>query len=101
MGFLEKLAPYGRIMFSITMTSFGLSHFYYTETVRNMVPGMDTVSSLLDIFRRNRFDGRGHRHHPEISYSVDRKPFGNHDFFMVYMSAYSGCLVTSAFRQWQ
>jgi uncharacterized membrane protein len=38
MRFLEKLAPYGRIMFSITMTSFGLSHFYYTDTVRNMVP---------------------------------------------------------------
>ena len=37
-GFLEKIAPYGRIMYSITMTSFGLSHFYYTQTVQNMVP---------------------------------------------------------------
>jgi uncharacterized membrane protein len=37
-GFLDKLAPYGRIMFSITMTSFGLSHFYYTQTVQDMVP---------------------------------------------------------------
>jgi uncharacterized membrane protein YphA (DoxX/SURF4 family) len=37
-GFLAKLAPYGRIMFSITMTSFGLSHFYYTQTVQGMVP---------------------------------------------------------------
>jgi uncharacterized membrane protein len=37
--FLEKLAPYGRIMFSITMISFGVSHFYYTKTVEGMVPG--------------------------------------------------------------
>jgi uncharacterized membrane protein len=37
-GFLEKVAPYGRIMFAITMTSFGLSHFYYTKTVEDMVP---------------------------------------------------------------
>jgi uncharacterized membrane protein len=37
-GFLEKLAPYGRIMFAITMTSFGLSHFYYTKTVQDLVP---------------------------------------------------------------
>ena len=37
-GFLEKVAPYGRIMFAITMTSFGLSHFYYTKTVQDMVP---------------------------------------------------------------
>jgi uncharacterized membrane protein len=36
--FLEKVAPYGRIMFAITMTSFGLSHFYYTKTVQDMVP---------------------------------------------------------------
>ena len=34
----EKLAPYGRIMFSITMISFGVSHFYYTKTVEDMVP---------------------------------------------------------------
>jgi uncharacterized membrane protein YphA (DoxX/SURF4 family) len=37
-GFLDKLAPYGRVMFSITMTSFGVSHFYYTGTEQNMVP---------------------------------------------------------------
>lgn len=37
--FLEKIAPFGRIMFSFTMTSFGVSHFYYTDTVENMVPG--------------------------------------------------------------
>ena len=37
-GFLEKIAPFGRIMFSITMISFGVSHFYYTDTVQNMVP---------------------------------------------------------------
>lgn len=35
---LQKIAPYGRIMFAITMTSFGLSHFYYTKTVEDMVP---------------------------------------------------------------
>jgi uncharacterized membrane protein len=35
---LQKIAPYGRIMFAITMTSFGLSHFYYTRTVEEMVP---------------------------------------------------------------
>ena len=37
-GLLEKISPYGRIMFAITMTSFGLSHFYYTKTVQDMVP---------------------------------------------------------------
>jgi uncharacterized membrane protein YphA (DoxX/SURF4 family) len=37
-GLLEKLSPYGRIMFSITMISFGVSHFYYTKTVEDMVP---------------------------------------------------------------
>ena len=37
-GFLEKIAPFGRVMFSITMISFGVSHFYYTGTVENMVP---------------------------------------------------------------
>jgi uncharacterized membrane protein YphA (DoxX/SURF4 family) len=37
-GFLEKLAPHGRILFSITMISFGVSHFYYTKTVEEMVP---------------------------------------------------------------
>jgi uncharacterized membrane protein YphA (DoxX/SURF4 family) len=36
--FLDKLAPYGPIPFAITMTGFGVSHFYYTETVQNMVP---------------------------------------------------------------
>jgi uncharacterized membrane protein len=36
--FLERLAPYGRILFSITMISFGVSHFYYTKTVEDMVP---------------------------------------------------------------
>jgi uncharacterized membrane protein len=36
--FLDKLAPYGRVMFSITMTSFGVSHFYYTKTVQDLVP---------------------------------------------------------------
>jgi hypothetical protein len=36
--FLEKLAPYGHILFAITMTSFGVSHFYYTHTVEDLVP---------------------------------------------------------------
>jgi uncharacterized membrane protein YphA (DoxX/SURF4 family) len=36
---LESLAPYGRILFSITMICFGVSHFYYTKTVEEMVPG--------------------------------------------------------------
>lgn len=34
----EKIAPYGHILFAITMTSFGVSHFYYTQTVEDMVP---------------------------------------------------------------
>ena len=38
-GFLEKLAPFGPIMFCITMISFGVSHFYYTKTVEDMIPG--------------------------------------------------------------
>ena len=36
--FLVKIAHYERIMFSITMISFGVSHFYYTKTVEGMVP---------------------------------------------------------------
>ncbi|HEY2649985.1 MAG TPA: DoxX family membrane protein [Puia sp.] len=44
-GFLDKIAPYGRIMFAITMTSFGVSHFYYTKTVQDMVP--DWIPSHL------------------------------------------------------
>ena len=36
--FLDRLAPYGSILFSITMISFGVSHFYYTKTVQDMVP---------------------------------------------------------------
>jgi uncharacterized membrane protein len=35
---IAGVAPYGPLMFSITMISFGVSHFYYTETVENMVP---------------------------------------------------------------
>ncbi|MEP7141233.1 MAG: hypothetical protein ABI707_00120 [Ferruginibacter sp.] len=35
---LEKLIPFGRILFSITMISFGIDHFYYTGTVSAMVP---------------------------------------------------------------
>jgi uncharacterized membrane protein YphA (DoxX/SURF4 family) len=44
-GFPDKIAPYGRIMFAITMTSFGVSHFYYTKTVQDMVP--DWIPSHL------------------------------------------------------
>ena len=35
----ERIATLGSIMFSITMISFGIDHFYYTNTVENMVPG--------------------------------------------------------------
>jgi uncharacterized membrane protein YphA (DoxX/SURF4 family) len=35
---LQSLTPYGQILFAITMTSFGVSHFYYTQTVEDMVP---------------------------------------------------------------
>jgi hypothetical protein len=35
---LEKLIPFGRIFFSITMISFGIDHFYYTGFVSAMVP---------------------------------------------------------------
>jgi uncharacterized membrane protein len=43
--FLGKLSPYGRVLFSITMISFGVSHFYYTKTVQDLVP--DWISSHL------------------------------------------------------
>ena len=33
-----RFTPYGRIFFSITMISFGISHFYYAETVAGLVP---------------------------------------------------------------
>ncbi len=35
---LEKIIPFGRFLFCITMISFGISHFLYTETVAAMVP---------------------------------------------------------------
>ena len=35
---LEKLIPIGRIFFSITMVTFGIDHFLYTEYVATMVP---------------------------------------------------------------
>lgn len=35
---LEKLIPVGRIFFSIMLIEFGLSHFYYIETVSGLVP---------------------------------------------------------------
>jgi uncharacterized membrane protein len=34
-----NLVQAGRTMFAITMLSFGIDHFLYTETVENMVPG--------------------------------------------------------------
>lgn len=34
----DSILSYGRILFSFTMISFGISHFYYTDTVQNMVP---------------------------------------------------------------
>ena len=43
--FLEKLIPLGPVMFSFTMISFGVSHFYYTDTVQQMVP--DWIPSHL------------------------------------------------------
>ncbi|SRR6266540_91948 len=35
---LEKFIPFGRIFFSITMISFGVDHFFYTEFVAGLVP---------------------------------------------------------------
>jgi uncharacterized membrane protein YphA (DoxX/SURF4 family) len=35
---LEKFIPIGRIFFSITMTSFGIDHFFYTRFVAGLVP---------------------------------------------------------------
>lgn len=35
---MEKLVPFGRIFFSITMVSFGIDHFLYTEFVAGLVP---------------------------------------------------------------
>jgi uncharacterized membrane protein len=37
--FPQKLIPFGPILFCITMISFGICHFLYTETVENLVPG--------------------------------------------------------------
>ena len=34
----EKFIPFGRIFFSITMISFGIDHFFYTEFVAGLVP---------------------------------------------------------------
>jgi len=42
---VEKLIPFGRIFFSITMISFGMAHLYYTESISGLVPkwiGMQT-----------------------------------------------------------
>lgn len=35
---LEKLIPFGKVFFSITMISFGIDHFFYTEFVAGLVP---------------------------------------------------------------
>jgi len=35
---LESLIPLGRIFFCITMISFGIDHFYYTDIVATLVP---------------------------------------------------------------
>jgi uncharacterized membrane protein YphA (DoxX/SURF4 family) len=37
-NFLEKLIPYGRIFFSITMIVFGIQHFVYGDIVAAMIP---------------------------------------------------------------
>jgi uncharacterized membrane protein YphA (DoxX/SURF4 family) len=37
--FLERLIPWGGIFFSITMISFGIDHFLYTEGISTLVPG--------------------------------------------------------------
>jgi uncharacterized membrane protein len=34
----EKLIPYGKIFFSITLIAFGIDHFFYTEFVATLVP---------------------------------------------------------------
>ena len=36
--FLERLIPFGRIFFSITMIAFGIDHFLYLEIVAKLVP---------------------------------------------------------------
>lgn len=36
--FLEKAIPFGPLLFSITMTSFGIDHFLYAERLSNIVP---------------------------------------------------------------
>jgi uncharacterized membrane protein YphA (DoxX/SURF4 family) len=38
LGLLEKLIPFGRIFFAITMFCFGLCHFLYADGVAAMVP---------------------------------------------------------------
>lgn len=35
---LEKAVPFGPLLFSITMTSFGIDHFLYAERLSNIVP---------------------------------------------------------------
>jgi uncharacterized membrane protein len=35
----RRFAPIGAFLFSFTMISFGLSHFYYADTVADLVPG--------------------------------------------------------------
>ena len=35
---LEKLIPFGRVFFSITMIAFGIDHFLYSEFVAGLVP---------------------------------------------------------------
>lgn len=38
MTFLEKLIPFGHMLFCITMIAFGLTHFMYAEHVATLVP---------------------------------------------------------------
>ena len=38
-GFLEKLIPFGAILFAITMIDYGVSHFLYAKGAADYVPG--------------------------------------------------------------
>ncbi len=70
---LEKIAPFGRVMFSITMISFGVSHFYYTDTVENMVPAWIPLHRFWTYFAAIALIGSG----ISIVFMFRIKTFGN------------------------
>jgi len=70
---LGKLIPFGAIVFSITIISFGILH-----------SGMDSLPHVLDLFCRRSVNWFGHGNYFEDQDWINGDPFGDNDFYLVY-----------------